>query len=223
MTAPKASTIDTGTQPIKNETGPAPTKRAYQPINYAIVTEMRAYFQQECGDSTRLQMEASDTMDIMTYYAIPKAKDDYAGFLTSVSLPKVDYTGTTGPQNVLHCDLNNDGIADEVITVYTEGDGGGGNVFTYYYFLYLTSKDTLKLAGVYTGFELSGCPSVASLWANNFMAKKIENGYLYGESYCYQDGDGHCCPSLHYATKVLCKNDKLVVAEKRQLPQREFK
>ncbi len=50
-----------------------------------------------------------------------------------------------------------------------------------------------------------------------FGAKKIENGYLVGESYNYGTDDARCCPSLHYLTKVILEKNKLVFHSKEKL------
>ncbi len=205
----------------KRDTTITPPRQIYTAIPDTVVKTIRAYFVENFGDSTsRLEETVSDTLDNMVYYAIPKAKDDWGGFLIDIEIPKADYQDTNHRYNPIHGDLNGDGVNDEIIYVHTEGDGVGGNTFTDYFFLYLSNNGTLQPAGIYCGFELCNCPTKPHLWANGFFPQKIENGYLIGESACYTENDGHCCPSLHYTTKVKLVNGKLVFAEQRVLQKK---
>jgi len=51
-----------------------------------------------------------------------------------------------------------------------------------------------------------------------FFPKKIQNGYLVGESTCYGPDDANCCPSIHYLSKVKLVNGKLLSQGREGVP-----
>jgi hypothetical protein len=61
--------------------------------------------------------------------------------------------------------------------------------------------------------DLCGCDYQSS--SQYFVPKKISNGMIVGESVCWTENDGHCCPSLIYSTNVLFTKGKLSFAYKK--------
>lgn len=104
---------------------------------------------------------------------------------------------------VLYGELNNDDIDDLVISVHTEGGGSGGNVSSQDLFVFQKNDSKYEITSITQDGEISGCES------GIFRATEIKDGFLIGNSSCYNDEDPRCCPSLEYVTKVELNNMKL--------------
>lgn len=175
-----------------------------------VLNDIKKYYQNEYGQDTRVDEQITDSTIEITYYNIPKANDEYDGFLIGITISKNNDKQLFGPTPIMYGDLNNDNLRDLVVSVHTEGGGTGGNKLWWNdLFVFLNQKDKLILASVTPDQEISGCNIYG-----HFTAKKIDNGYLIGNSSCYGEDDAFCCPSLNYITKVSLSKDTLVFHSK---------
>ena len=94
-------------------------------------------------------------------------------------------------------DLNGDNAVDIVIPVYSTG---GGSAEWREIFVFISKKNKIDFYKMYSSFDLGHCQEAGS-HGGQFYPEKISNAILIGESYCYKEGDPHCCPSLKYTTE----------------------
>lgn len=105
-------------------------------------------------------------------------------------------------------DLGNNSVEDAVINVNAYF-GGNSEHLILYVFSKSVSDDWKLICEVNASEEqLKGCDK------GKFIPKKIENGFLVGESLCFKDSDPRCCPSLKYRTTVKLENSRLVLVKK---------
>jgi hypothetical protein len=176
-----------------------------------------------CGESTaeKTTTENKNTYDttilinaIIDYYRqeFKKTKSDepQAQFNIDTSEDGIelktilDTTFATVPLNIIPFstkfikgDLNGDNVDDVVIPVYSTG---GGSAVWQEIFVFISKDDTIELYKMYSSFDLAHCQEAGS-HGGQFYPEKISNAILTGESYCYKEGDPHCCPSLKYTTE----------------------
>ena len=106
-------------------------------------------------------------------------------------------------------DLGNDGIEDAVINVNAYYGGNSEHLILYVFSK--TANDWKLVLEVNASDKLlKDCDK------GKFYPKKIEKGFLIGESQCFKDSDPHCCPSLKYRTTVKLENDRLISIEKKK-------
>ncbi len=172
-------------------------------VETEILTQIKNHYQAEYGKDTRLEETNSDTILNLVYHNIPKDTNDYDGFLIDISIPKKVKMNLFAANPVLYGDLNNDKIDDIVISVHTEGGGGGGNVWSQDLFVFQKNNGKYEITSITPDGDISGCES------GTFRATEIKNGFLIGNSSCYKDEDPRCCPSLEYVTKVELTDKKL--------------
>ena len=94
--------------------------------------------------------------------------------------------------NPIKGDLNNDNQDDYLVKVVDEGAGGGGNFVQITYYLFTSRDGEYELHTALPTGLLSGCDEDNGY----FVPQKIENQQVIGESLCYAENDGRCCPSL---------------------------
>ncbi len=126
-------------------------------LDKSIINTIKDYYQTNFGKDSRLEESISDTMIYMTYYNIPKNVDDYEGFLIGISIPLIKEQDLFGANPILDGDLNNDRNSDLLISVHTQGGGGGGNIWSQDLFAFISENGNYKLASVTPDFEISGC------------------------------------------------------------------
>jgi hypothetical protein len=171
-------------------------------LDKTIINTIKDYYQTNFGKDSRLEESISDTMIYMTYYSIPKNDDDYEGFLISISIPLNKEQDLFGANSILEGDINNDGNSELLISVHTEGGGGGGNIWSQDIFSFISENGNYKLASITPDFEISGCDG-------SFRAKEIADNFVLGFSSCYGPDDPRCCPSEEYDVKVVFESGKL--------------
>jgi hypothetical protein len=152
-----------------------------------------------------MEEKSTDSTFKMSFYNLTKDEDDYYDFLFSAQIPTQTSSNKSMGRSILKGDLNKDGIEDLVISVYTEGGGGGGNIGWDDIFIFLNKQGKPVLSSVNQSDQITGCSG-----GGQFSVEKIVNGYLIGTSQCYTNDDSRCCPSLKYITKLHLKNEKLV-------------
>lgn len=168
-------------------------------LDLSIILTIKYYYHRIYGDNLRKEEIINKSNIEITYYSIPQTEDEYSHWMFNFYIPfEKEPKGT----NILEGDINNDGIDDLVIKIYTSGGGQGGNVEWWDYFAFINQNGNYILADVAPQGKLSGC-------TGGFWAESIENNYILGNSNCYAEGDARCCPSLHYETRVIFENDKL--------------
>lgn len=107
-------------------------------------------------------------------------------------------------------DLGNDGSEDAVIQAIAYS--GGNSEHLILYVLSKISDEWQLLFDVNASDEqLKGCDK------GKFYPKKIENGFLIGESLCFKDSDARCCPSLKFRTTVKLESDRLISVKKEKI------
>ncbi|WP_281297902.1 hypothetical protein [Flavobacterium limnophilum] len=106
---------------------------------------------------------------------------------------------------IIYGDLNNDMSQDLVVTVHIEG-GGNAN-WDNEIFVFLNENDKLIFTNVTSSRDLADCEGT-------FLPKKIESGYLIGNSSCFGSDDNLWSPSINYITKVKLESHKLVFKSK---------
>lgn len=172
-------------------------------IDKEVLNQIKSHYQTEYGKGARLEETNSDSVLQLVYHNIPKDTNDYDGFLIDISIPKKVKMNLFAANPILYGDLNNDKIDDMVISVHTEGGGGGGNVWSQDLFVFQINNGKYEITSITPDGDISGCQS------GTFRATEIKNGFLIGNSSCYKDEDPRCCPSLEYITKVELSNKNL--------------
>ena len=174
-------------------------------LDLEVTKVMEDYYNDNFGKGTKLVTIKNDSVLDHTYYSIPESEEDYSGFLMGASMPV-----RVNDSSIVYGDLNNDGLDDMIVLVNTEGGGGGGNVWWVDYFVYLKADEGYQFKTVQTNWEMSGCTGF-------FGIDKIENNVIYGESTCYAEEDGRCCPSLSYLTQLKFENNDFTVLSTTEL------
>lgn len=180
-------------------------------VELEILNQIKNHYQTEYGKDSRLEETNSDSILNLVYYNIPKDTNDYAGFLIDIYIPKQVKMNLFAANPVLYGELNNDKTDDLVISVHTEGGGGGGNVSSQDLFVFQKIDRKYEITSITQDREISGCES------GIFRATEIKDGFLIGNSSCYKDDDPRCCPSLEYVTKVELNNKKLKFKSKTKI------
>jgi len=176
-------------------------------LDKTVVQSIKDYYQINFGKGSRLKESTNDTIIELTYYNIPDKDDEHDGFLISITIPLTKNQELFSAIPILEGDLNKDQKNDLVISVHTEGGGGGGNVWSQDIFVFIYDNEKYKLVNVTSDRDVCGCNG-------NFRVRKIENNLIVGSSSCYAEDDARCCPSLHYETKVAFENNKLKYVSK---------
>lgn len=180
-------------------------------IEKEVFKQIRDHYQNKFANGARLEEKSSDSVLQLIYFSIPKDSNDYDGFLIDISIPKKIKMRLFDAVPILFGDLNNDKIDDLIVTVHTEGGGGGGNVWSQDLFLFQKSGGKYQFISFTPDIDISGCQS------GSFRAREIKDGFLFGNSSCYNDDDPRCCPSLEYITKVELSNKNLKFSSKTML------
>lgn len=147
--------------------------------------------------------ETDSSIELSYLGKIDEDMEDH--WLISISIP----TGKTN-EAIYSGDLNEDSKEDKIIAVHTEGGGGGGNTASTDFFIFVSQDGKFAFQAVQAGNELSGCPDNYGY----FIPGKIEDNAFKGESYCYAETDGRCCPSLHFDTELVLRKGQLTIHEK---------
>ncbi len=186
-------------QPVSNESTNLSENNAITPtisnINEDIINDMISYYKQEYEGIYSVE-KTDSTVNVLVY---SNSTDDVIDsmILFSAYIPlKVS--------GYIKGDLDNDGIEEIICDIPTEGGGGGGNTYWNDLFVYKqTSSNRYKRIAKSSSPELlGGC---------YLSISHIKQNEIIGTSLCYDENDGHCCPSLSYNTTVVLKNDSLVV------------
>lgn len=173
-----------------------------------IFEEIKNYYHDIYDEkSTRVKEIRNDSITKYTYYTIYEG-EGIEGYIISIFIPNKSNFNLFLSNPILYGDLNGDKVDDIVVSVHTEGGGNGSNTSWQDFFVFLNQNGNYLLKSVSRGYEICGCEKPMG-FIDIFRTKKIEKGYLIGESHCYTTKDAHCCPSLLYLTKVKLKNDKL--------------
>ena len=190
-------------QTAKNTNETESIKTEKNSIDKEILNKIKKHYQSEFSKDARLEETSSDSILNLVYYSIPKETDDYDGNLIHIYIPQRRKMDLFGANPILYGDLNNDKIEDIIISVHTEGGGGGGNNWSQDIFVFQKINGKYEITCITADGEITGCQN------GSFRAKKIKDGFLIGNSSCYNDGDASCCPSLEYVTKVKLINKSL--------------
>jgi len=182
-------------EPAQATPAPSSAPQKLTRLDSSMVHLIRQHYLNHQDPDWRLEEASDDTTLQLSFYHVPTKDDSFDGCLLSVSIPLLHELELFAAMPVLQGDLNQDGQNDYVITVHTEGGGGGGNVWDQDLFVFLGKGNSYSLACITPDGDICGCDG-------DFRARRIEGQYLIGNSSCYAPEDGHCCPSLHYETKV---------------------
>ena len=193
-------------QTVKTESTIQDSPKPIEEVAYndSVLADIISYYQKTYGQDTRVEEKYTDSTLELSYHNPSKDEDYSIDLLIAISIPKNTTSQISRPNSVLKGDLNNDGFEDLIVSVSTEGGGAGGNIWWDDIFVFLNKKGKQVLASVNRSDQISGCSD------GQFFCRKIENGYLIGNSQCYAEADSRCCPSLEYSTKVKLQNEKLV-------------
>jgi len=166
------------------------------------------YYNDNYGKETILVETKGDSLRNLAYYAKPEYEGEAHGFGQMFA----DIPRLANEQHIYYGDLNNDGAEDIIVPVNTEGGGGGGNVWWVDLFVFLKQDSHYKFLVTETNWGLPGCTN------NGFMfITKIENNIIYGESLCYAEDDGRCCPSLRFNVTLKLENKDFVLVSKEEI------
>ena len=169
----------------------------------SMLAEVINYYSKEYGsDSTRMDVQRSDTIIELDFSNVIKDTTDYNGTLLAAYISVV-----TDINPILTGDMNEDGVNDKLLNVVTEGGGGGGNESWNDHFLFL-AKD-----GGYTLADVKSDPEIMD-GSGYFYPKRINNQTIAGIGNSYADNDGHCCPSLYYKMNVRLKDGHMVTTDR---------
>ncbi len=169
-----------------------------------VLSDIKKYYQDEYGKEengkyTKFETEVNDSTCNITYRHVPENEEDSDYFLIAIYIPIKN-------KGLIYGDLNNDKLQDLVVIVSTEGGGSGGNGISWGdFFVFINKNNKLKLTNVTNDHELTKCEN------GYFWPTEIQNGYLIGNSICYDSEDPNCCPSLRFSTKTIFLKNKLVL------------
>ena len=194
-----------------NKTIPTDSKPADELLSAEELTEFIYDYYHASYKQHKLERVDSDSSMELSYLGKIEGETDER-WLINVNIPKSEMTSAN-----FMGDLNKDGQEDRIIIVHTEGGGTGGNYSSDDYFVFLSQNYKYQFSSITSNKELSGCPGNDGY----FIPNKIEGGRFLGESYCYAEGDGRCCPSLHFDTEVILKDNKLILDKKISSPSPE--
>lgn len=183
-------------------------------IDEYILSSILEYYKNKYGGIATAKETTTDSTIKIRYdhVRVPNTEfDNWEGFLESILIARYNAKTITGVTPFLFGDLNNDGLKDLVVNVYTDAGGSGSDGWCYDLFVFLNKKDKLMLTSITHSNEISGCE------IGHFYAAKIRNGFLIGNSSCFAPIDATCCPSLDYATKVKFLNGKLMFQSKEKI------
>ena len=206
-TQPRSTTTTTTADSTvhQNPQKPAVQKiaRKRNELTDSMLAEVINYYSKEySNDSTRMDVQRSDTIIELDFSNVVKDTTDYNGTLLAAYISVV-----TDINPILTGDMNEDGIKDILLNVLTEGGGGGGNESWNDHFLFL-AKD-----GGYTLADVKSDPEIMD-GSGYFYPKTINNQTIVGIGNSYADNDGHCCPSLYYNMHVRFKNGHMVTTDR---------
>lgn len=184
----------------------ASVERAHQ-IDKSILKTIHGYYKNKYSENARIVEIETDISIELTFYNIPKSSKETDYLLMEAVIPKIK--SINKEKQILIGHLNDDETDDLLISVSVEGGGVGslpqkGKD----YFIFLNENNRFILTKIVSDKELVNCEL-----GGRFSASKIENGQLVGISYCYDENDPNCCPSLAFVTELKLTKKKLVVVK----------
>ena len=191
---------EAGTVKTKTNSATTETVNDSQFIDNYIINAIIDHYK---SSTTKMETEKTDTLLNISFRNIPSEDDafDGIGLRIYISKMKKDY---------IFGDIDNDGVPDLIVSIDTEGGGGGGNVYWNDLFVFLSKNGKFALTSFIDSPEVRGCR------AGQFFPDKIENGLILGNSFCFAENDPHCCPSLEYLTTITFDGKQLKYKSQRQ-------
>jgi hypothetical protein len=174
-------------------------------LDTAIVQSIKDYYQITYGENARLEEFADTTAIKLLYYNTSDKEEENDGLLIMITIPLIKDQELFGAIPILEGDLTKDSKKDFVISVHTEF----GNSASQDIFIFINENEKYRLATVTGHQNVSGCTGF-------FLARKIKNNLILGNSSCYSGNDAMCCPSIHYKTKVAFDNNELKYVSKKR-------
>lgn len=167
----------------------------------SLYADIETYYINKFSDQIVDKQKTDDGFEL----TFSKSDGSIASMIYISEKPKTDFIDKTR----ISGDLNNDKIADVIITIHTEGEGTGANSGHNDLFLYEGGAYGYSIVNVFPNTALSDCND-----KSYFAADTIINNQLIGLSDCFQEGDAGCCPSLHFKTTLALKGDNLEIVNK---------
>jgi len=164
---------------------------------------IKNYYEDIYSKGARTEETSTDSTGGIVYYNIPKNKDDYDGYLVDITIPQKIGINLYESNPILFGDLDHDNKEEMIMTVHTEGGGGGGNIASQDVFVFRKSNDSLEILCTVPDGSLCNCSD------GMFRSKKIEKGLIIGISSCYKEDDGRCCPSVQSVSAVSLSGNTL--------------
>ena len=191
---------EAGTVKTKTNSATTETVNDSQLIDNYIINALIDHYK---GSTTKMETKKTDTLLTISFRNMPSEDDafDGIGLRIYISKMKKDY---------IFGDIDNDGVPDLIVSIDTEGGGGGGNVYWNDLFVFLSKNGKFALTSFIDSPEVCGCR------AGQFFPDKIENGLILGNSICWAENDGRCCPSLEYLTTITFDGKQLKYKSQRQ-------
>lgn len=122
---------------------------------------------------------------------------------------KTRWSFSTALNKQLTGDINQDGMEDVLVKVYSN-TGGNSDYLDLYIFLKTSLNNwTLALIKAASDEDLKGC-KIGSI----YPIRIEKNGIIIAEASCFKDGDARCCPSLKYLNSLKWENNQLKLIKK---------
>lgn len=158
------------------------------------------YYKQVMGKDVRIEEELTDSLVTLKFYGKYFEEDTEERWLYNVFI-------SLDTSSLIFGDLNEDKLEDALMTVCSEGGGGGGNVTQVEFVVLLKTDNSYEVTDNPHSKQLSGCSE--STWAGDFFPSRIENGFVIGNSYCLGKNDHRWDTPSKLPSKVILKNNKL--------------
>ena len=188
-------------------------------IDDEVIAVIKEYYKKTYGTNARLETEIKDALLKLTYWYIPSEENYFSdGYIISADIPLTKKSRTKHEKfitNAVEGDLNNDGLDDLAVIVYTEEGNSSGEAL----FLFINNGKKYTLIGKESESQLNSFfnPGISTL----STLVKIENQLLIVGTYAYSEDDARCCPSLNFEESYALENNQLTLKNKKNIESKE--
>lgn len=188
-------------------------------IDDEVIAVIKEYYKKNYGKSARLETEIKGALLKLTYWYIPTEENYFSdGYIISAYIPLTKKSRAKHEKfitNAVEGDLNNDGLEELAVIVYTEeGNSSGEDLF-----LFINNGEKYTLIGKESESQLNSFFNPGTSTLSSLV--KIENQLLIVRTYAYSEDDARCCPSLNFEESYALESNQLTLKNKKNIESKE--